>query len=297
MTRAGWSGNFQLVWSPSSRGLSDFQKCPRYYWLRHVRRLRRSGSNAHTAFGTAVHAGLEAYYACPGDGQERLREALRGALVSAEADGLPMEHQKHKTRQRLTEALVAWHDELGVDTDYWLPLWEGASEQAVEVPLWSDIARNGQVVMAGTIDRVLEYGGRPVILDTKTTGSYESAWFFDRFRPDTQISTYVALAQRCIPELRPMAFIDAFFITAGGVSVRRELIQVLDASEALADASYWIGQAHACAAADSWPANRQSCHHYGGCEFVSVCREAPGNRERILRSDYEVQPDEDDDSE
>lgn len=275
-------------WSPSAVG--DFCKCPWYYHATQVEGWRKPG-NLDLLYGSALHDGLWAYYESLSYGEENpLHEAIKTALAAGA--GLPISDEDTvKTRPNLVRGLIEWSDSYGVGTPGWLPLLPEASP-ANEVPFEIDlgmITPNGTpYTLYGILDRVVALKGKPAVLDSKSTKFSMGSFYFDRFRPDTQISLYEGAGTLLFYGYKGKVLIDAFFLSkTQGVNVFRAELEVHDGIEAIEDAKFWIGQAEICATMGVWPRNRTSCSLYGGCVFRKVCAAPAASRQLILEQEYE----------
>jgi len=194
-----------------------------------------------------------------------------------------------KTRPNLVRALIAWHDEYGVDSDGWLPLLpeaDHANEVAFAVDLDIKTPNGLPYKLVGVLDRVVSLRGKPAIIETKSTGSALSSYFFNRFQPDTQISLYAGVGALLFAGYRGKILLDGIFITKNGIEVYRHELNVADGASELKDAEFWIKQAEACALSGYWPRNRAVCGLYGGCMFREVCAAPERSQNAILREKF-----------
>lgn len=275
-------------WSPSSLG--DFQKCPWYFWATQVAGYRRPG-NMDLLFGTALHDGLWAYYERCADGPEvALRAAVQTALDSGRE--LPVRSDKTvKTKLNLVSGLVEWADTYGYGTPGWLPLLSEAAP-ANEVPFEIDLDMRTPAgtpyTLYGILDRVVRFKGKPAIIDSKSTKFSAGSFYFDRYKPDTQISLYAGAASLLFHDYCGKVLIDAFFVTkTQGVTTFRGELDICDGAEAIEDVKVSIKQAEACVVEDHYPRNRTSCSLYGGCVFREVCSAPTASRHLILEQTFE----------
>ena len=279
---------FRYRWSPTA--LSDFCKCPWYFWATQVEGWHRPG-NMDLLYGAALHDGLWAYYESLSYGEEDpLHEAIKVALVAGAE--LPISDESTvKTRPNLVRGLIEWADSYGVGTPGWLPLLPEAApanEVPYEIDLGMTTPSGTPYTLYGILDRVVLMKGKPVIIDSKSTKFSMGSFYFDRFRPDTQISLYAGAGSMLFHGYRGKVLIDAFFISKTlGVEVFRGELDTHDGGEAIEDAKFWIRQAEVCATTDVWPRNRTSCSLYGGCTFRRVCSAPAASRQLILEQEFE----------
>lgn len=281
----------------SSHDIMDFQRCPWLYYARHILRYRRR-SDGKMTFGTAVHEGLDTYHRTEGDNDTRLVAAVRDALAWAKE--LPaLVAPKGRSKINVVRCLVEWADEYGVESGEWLPLAPEAgeaSEVKFEIPLL--IGADGtEFFLRGTIDRIVATRRGISILDTKTTGMSPGRYFFDRFSPDGQMSTYDGAAVLLFGEdYSRELIVEAFFIRSlkregDSVQVLRETIRMVDGPEAIEDAKHWVAEADKAFLAGHWPRNRQGCTGlYGRCVYAGVCSQKPKLRKSILEQEFDYTP-------
>jgi hypothetical protein len=223
-----------------------------------------------------------------------LYDAIRVAL-DAGAELPISDEDTVKTRPNLVRGLIEWADSYGVGTPGWLPLLPAAGP-ANEVPFEIDlgiVTPNGTpYTLYGILDRVVTLKGKPAIIDSKSTKFSMGSFYFDRYRPDTQISLYAGAGTLLFYGFKGKVLIDAFFLSkTQGVNVFRAELDTHDGTEAIEDAKFWIGQAELCATTGAWPRNRTSCSLYGGCVFRKVCAAPYASRQLILAQEFEKKDD------
>lgn len=176
----------------TSSRLRLWQSCPRAHHYRYEVGLEAVGAPAHAlAFGTALHAGLEAWWIAIGEGD--VGRALSGALGAAERSlaGAQDEQLDPYDLAKLTAMLAAY--------DAQWQRWACSTEVlAVErafsyelVSPWGDVSQTWRV--AGKIDALVRLAdGRVAIVEHKSSSSDASAGsdYRRRLTLDPQVSTY-----------------------------------------------------------------------------------------------------------
>jgi hypothetical protein len=284
-----FNNGYQFAWDSTSLGW--LKTCPRLYYYSMVLGYRRKadGLSVHLKFGLVYHAALELYdhERAAGEGHEHaLRSALRYTLTETWVDGAPWESEHNlKTRSSLIRSVIWYLEEFHDDNAKTVILDNG--KPAVELSFKMQVGDN---LLCGHLDRLVEYQDSTFVMDRKTTTTTVSSYFFDRFKPDNQMTLYTLASKIVFGAPVQGVIIDAAQIAVGfsrfarGITYRtpREL------EEWLGDTNAWITQAHAFTDAKHFPQNDKACHQYGGCTFRRVCGSDPAVRDHHLRSDFEV---------
>jgi hypothetical protein len=194
-----------------------------------------------------------------------------------------------KTRENLIRTIVWYLEQFADDSCSTIILSDGSAavEHSFRLPV-----DNG-IVLAGHLDRLVDYAGKPYIQDQKTTGSTITARFFAGYNPDDQISGMYPFAGRSIFGL-PIkgVMLDGAQIAVGFSRFERGFIFVDDGqlNEWYDDAMYTIERARTATAEGHFPRNRGSCHKFAGCEFREICSKSPHVREQFLKGSFEQRP-------
>ena len=284
------SSGFQYAWDATS--ISAYEKCPRYYQLRHIEGWQRPQRNAHLLFGGVYASALEHYAKYIALGQshdDALREVFTEALIATWIDGAPWQSDHNaKTRETLLRSIVWYLEEFLTDPAPVVLLADGkpAVELSFSVPFSSDY------MYCGHIDKLVEYGGNKFIMDQKTTGTTISPYYFKNYSPDIQMSGYTWAGSIMFDLPVSGVIIDAAQIAVGFTRFARGFINL---PRPLLDEWYentlsTIEDARRSHEADHYRMTRTSCGNFGGCDFRSVCSRIPEHRQRVLQSEYERQP-------
>ncbi len=143
-------------------------------------------------------------------------------------------------------------------------------------------------IMTGHIDRLVELHETFWFCDLKTTAYTISSSFFEKFQPDNQMSLYTVGGKIIFEQDLMGGIIDGAQVAIGFSAFSRGMIEMTKGSqeEWLSEFKMWIKQAEMFAKAEYWPANDTACHHYGGCDFLDVCKRDPKSRLNKLKTNF-----------
>lgn len=281
----------QFAWDSTSLGY--IKTCPRFYEYAMVRGLRPRGDDesVHLVFGSIYHAALENYdhgRARGLDHHSALRGALRYTLESTWNNGPITWDHTQKTRETLIRSVVWYLEEFGQD-DQAKTVILSNGKPAVELSFKMEI---DGIVFCGHLDRLVEFGNAIYVMDRKTTTTTVASYYFDRYKPDNQMSLYTVASKIVFGTPVQGVIIDAAQIAVGFTRFARGMTyRTPDESEEwLNEARVWIDLAHQFAERGHFPMNDKACHSYGGCTYRKVCGSAPAIREALLQADFEHRP-------
>jgi hypothetical protein len=276
----------QFKWNASS--LAAFLKCPRYYQLNTLEGWTlRDGDNVHLRFGSVYANALQRYYVSRHEGADReeaIREAVRLALIETwDGDGPWESSHPAKDRFTLIRTIVWYFEEFRDD----LPIFEVDGHPAVEQPFSIEVD-NGNVFV-GTLDRGVLYSDAKFIMDQKTTGSAIGKYYFEGYKPDTQMSMYTFAGRAVFDTPIKGVIIDAAQIMVSFSRFGRAITYRTDAEleEWYHDTLATIERAREMTRKQHFPMNPASCGNYGGCVFRRICSRSPEVRKQFLISDFE----------
>lgn len=215
---------YSAVWLSHS-SISDFQKCPRRYFLNNVYKDRRTGhkimlTSPALALGSAVHAVLESLSTLPV--KERFATSLierfqpAWAKVSGKQGGFTDEATEHDYKQRGEKMLRQVMQHPG-------PLQELAVKLKQDLPQYW-LSESDGLILCGKIDwlEYLQAENTVGIIDFKTGKGEE--------RPDSlQLSIYYLLAHNC--QERPVTRVSYWYLARDNAPTPQTLPD-LDAAEA-----------------------------------------------------------------
>lgn len=288
----------QFAWDSTSIKLAE--ECLYKYHLKMIEGWTPLRKSVHLLFGGHYATALERFYKYQAEGQDR-EEALCDVIAEALADtweyeldetgepilgsGQPWTSDHNtKTRENLIRTIIWYTDQFEDDPCQTIMLSDGrpAVEHSFTLPI-----DNG-LVLAGHLDRLVEYAGKPYVQDQKTSGSTITQRYFEGFAPDTQMSLYTFAGKAIFGLPVSGVIIDAAQIAVGFTRFERGFTfrSASQLDEWYDHTLYHIETARSATRENHFPMNRSSCGNYGGCEFRHVCSRSPEIREQFLKADF-----------
>jgi hypothetical protein len=281
--------------------------------------------SAHLIFGGIYASALEDYHKAVAQGIDReqaIRDVVHMALIETweydqcercdgtgeistgpkkvecpdcggqgilEGSGHPWDSNHNlKTRGNLIRSIVWYFEQFRDDPCTTVILSTGAAavEHSFKLPV-----DNG-IVLAGHLDRLVEYSNHLYVQDQKTSGSTITGRFFESFNPDTQMSLYTWAGKAIFHIPVKGVMIDAAQIAVGFTRFERGFTFRSDdqLEEWYDGAMNTIERARQATRDGYFPMNPSSCGNFGGCEFRNVCNKAPSVRQQFLKGDFALQP-------
>ena len=288
----------QYAWDSTSIGL--LKTCARLYYYIIICGYQPKSESIHLRYGMEVHAALQDFDNFIAQGfsfESALRETVRNLLTRTE-DWVVDESAKpgqYKNRTTLLELIVDYLDYYRDDAAETVILESGrpAVEMSFRFELdWGPVP-DQPYILAGHLDKVVEFAGERFVKDYKTTTTTISSYYFKQYEPHNQMTLY-SLAGRIAlgTEIRGV-MIDGMQILLEKPHrfVRDMTYRTQDQlDEWLVDLEYHLNQAEAYARAQYWPMNDMSCDKFGGCRFREVCSKSPAVREQFLTADFHQLP-------
>lgn len=269
--------------------LSTFANCRQKYHYRINRGLVGLEPMLAPEFGGAIHKALDVMYAWKMEhGTFATEDGIKIFKAEYEED---LEKDDKRTHQMgewiLRNYAQTYQDE---------PFHVIASEQAFTLPL-----PNGNNFI-GRIDKIIEWAGVHWVLDHKTTSQLGSQ-YSKSLEPNAQYTGYVWAAQQLGYKKCAGVIVDAILVAKGllQASSRARLTPLarFDAYRSQGHIDEWMvttiklhkdirhQEDH-----DIWPMDgtfNGLCTYYGECPYRRLCREEPGVREQIIKTDYKVE--------
>lgn len=193
-----------------------------------------------------------------------------------------------KTRETLIRTII-WYVDQFADSAVKVIL-DSEGKPLVERSFTLNV--DGGIVFAGHLDTCVEYAGSPYVMDQKTSKSTISAYYFEGYRPDIQMSMYSFSGKAIFNLPVKGVIIDAAQIAVGfsrferGFTFRTEL----ELDEWYDDMMILITRIRQMTANNYFPMDRTACGNYGGCEFRGVCSRDPAVRRQFLLADFTQGP-------
>jgi hypothetical protein len=299
----------QFAWDSTS--IKSFDTCPRYYYYKHIEGWYTFGKSVHLRFGAIYATALEHYAKHRALGMERdaaIVEVVHEALIATwdysytsveaaqkqdplariEGSGKPWDSgDTHKTRSTLIRTIV-WYFEHFEDDLEVIKLSNGkpAVEYSFKLPVENDI------IFCGHIDKLVEYGGSPMVMDQKTTKSTVGHYYFDQFAPDVQMSMYTFAGKIIYDMPIKGVIIDAAQVAINFTRFERGVTFRTDSqlNEWYDNVMSTIERAQHAARENHFPMNTTACGNYGGCDFRHICSKAPEVRNQFLAGNFTRAP-------
>lgn len=321
-TNSSFDANgLQFAWDATSITLAE--ECLRKYQYRMIEGWSPLGLNDHIRFGAHYATALEHYYKRRAEGEDKnvaLRAVVEECLhdtwdretcdecngagrinegpdscVYCEGTGLAggkpwQSSDPVKTRENLIRTIVWYADQFEDEEIKVVTLADGSP--AVEYSF--SISVDDDIIFAGHIDRLVEFGGDKYVMDQKTTKTTLSQYYFDQYSPHTQMSMYTFAGQMIYNIPVKGVIIDAAQIAVGFTRFARGFtFRTKDQLEEWYTNSLWYialarhETARFLATGEPMPMNLSACGNYGGCPFRQVCSKSPQVRPQFLAGAFE----------
>jgi hypothetical protein len=282
------ASGIQFVWNSTSIKLAE--ECLRKYQYKMIEGWKPRGLSVHLKFGAHYATALEHYYkhrALGATSEEALRLVVMEALTDTwdRETGPWLSDHNLKTRENLIRTIIWYVDQF--EDEAITVLHDSSGAPMVEHSVLLDV--DDGLMFAAHIDRMVEYGGAPYVMDQKTTATTITAHWFNQWSPDVQMSMYTFLGKAAFNIPVKGVILDAAQIAVGfsrferGFTFRTES----QLNEWYDDSMYHIERARTATRNAEFPMNRTACSNYGGCEFRGVCSRSPDVRAQWLAADFE----------
>jgi PD-(D/E)XK nuclease superfamily len=276
------------------------ETCLRKYQYKMLQRWQPHRKSVHLLFGGWYATALEEFHKALADGvdyEQAICDVVHEALIATweyeeDESGEPIEgtgtpwtsDHNTKTRENLIRTIIWYLDQFRDDPCTTVILSNGSA--AVEHSFKLD-ADNG-IILAGHLDRLVEYSDKLYIQDQKTTGSTITSRFFEGFNPDTQMSLYTFAGKAIFNLPVKGVMIDGAQIAVGFTRFERGFTFRDDGqlAEWYDGAMLTIERARQATLDNNFPMNPSSCGNYGGCEFRHICARSPSVRQNFLLGDF-----------
>jgi hypothetical protein len=285
------SNGIQFAWDNTS--VSLFKTCPRkYYYTIHLGYVAKVTPPA-LAFGIHFHTCMQAWHYMQAAGLDREVAAQRlVTLAGLLGETLPL-GDTARTKETLVRTVVWYVEQFWDDAAKTVQLSDGypAVEHSFTLPLTS--YQNLDVYLCGHIDRLVQWQGKTYVSDYKTTKYSLDRKHFAKFKPSTQFPLYTAachLIAGGTQDLPPAdgVIVDAVQLSPNFSRFARHIVDynLEEVNEYIEGLLYWISRGMDACAANTFPANEESCDKYGGCVFREVCSKPPARREAYLSGSF-----------
>lgn len=315
----------QYAWDSTSLGY--MKTCPKLYYYIMIEGYGEKDRSVHLTFGIEYHKALEEYDDERIKGvnhEDAVRTVVRDLLVRIHNWDVDTGTRagNYKNPRTLLQLVIDYLDKYSDDPaktvirengdaatelSFRFELDWGPQSEAAKTDV--DHPDNGlhyngvhiQVqhvqpyVLSGHLDRVVNFNDAILVMDRKTTTTTPSAYYFDQYSPNNQMSLYTIAGQVVLNTAIKGVIIDAaqVLLEKPNNYVRGFTFRTPDQSkEWLLDLKFWLNQAENYATVGYWPMNDTACDKFGGCRFRGVCSKDPAVRERFLEADFVKLPQE-----
>lgn len=252
--------------------LETFLRCPRKYYFEKCLSLQSNREKTGADFGTALHAAIGKFYELRVDGEVPFEDIV---LLSIQAFTEKWEGKAEDGKRNAVQGLQLINAYCNCYRNdratYKKDMIE--TEVVLEMPLSS--------FLTCRIDRILLENNCTTVVDTKSSGSPLTEWFWKGFRNSFQLRGYKYVVEQILGTCDnvqvdavkvPLAEIEKTFQRQSMfytdlqmeefLNTYRECVERITAALALPEEKA-LGKFHQCPTA---------CGDYGGCEFLSVCQ-------------------------
>ena len=287
--------------------LSSIQRCAFLYATTYIEQLEPLQESISLKFGTAFHSSLETY-----------TKAIFAGAPHKEAQALALRHAHSETgdytkdkegniisftpwvhslpRKEMIGIVpllraIIWYTDTYIEDDFVTVQKENgdpAIELSFTLPAGQENLAGEPYFYVGHMDRLAEWRKKIWVCDWKTTSqSLDSQWYRDTFDPTTQGYLYMIAGNAMYHKKVDGIMYDLVGSQVYGTKFDRlHLVWKGDEfmNEFLAEQYQWIKFAEACALAEEWPRNFNSCGMYGGCPLRDLCTSPKKLRGRLANS-------------
>lgn len=286
--------NLQMAWDSTSIG--TLKECPRKYQLSILLGWIPRETALPLVFGILYHEALELYDILVIRDKLSHKQAIEAVCRNTlkktwdKKNNAPWKTgDKYRNRYTLLRAVIWYLDKLGENNPFPPTILSNGSP-AVELSFrWEmeiNCKLNGEnYMLCGHLDKLASYGNQLWVVDRKTTQATIGSYYFKRFNPDNQMSTY-SFASKFIFET-PVAGV---VIDAVQTAVNFSEYSFGFAMRAPGHLAEWyeglrikLGENERYIEADYWPMNDKACFL---CEFKSICGRTPAVRDNFLKTHF-----------
>jgi hypothetical protein len=253
--------------------------------------------SVHLRFGIEYHAALQEWEVLRAEGvkaEAALEVVIKNVLVRTKE--WDPDH-KYKNKDNLVKLVIHYLDHFRDDPAKTVmkatgePMVEQSFRHELDYSPSSSKAGYGNqpYMLCGHLDRVVEFNEEIFVMDHKTTTTTPSAYYFNQYDPNNQMSLYTWAGQIIFKSTIAGVIIDAAQVLIGlpkfvrGVTYRT----AAQLEEWMIDLKHWLALAERYAIEGYWPMNDTACDKFGGCPFRPICSKDPRVRETFLKSDFE----------
>ncbi len=238
-----------------SSKLKCYLECPRQFYWRHVRHLVPFHEKTALSFGTAIHEGLFTWHKT---------YDIEESVDAFHRHWNDTMHEELRTAEKGEKLLRGY-------AERYPPKMEPFEFEMLEQKVQIDI---DGIQYGGRIDGIVRWGGMNLVLDHKTA-SRMGRTYFDRFRPDLQMTGYAFMAKQLLQKPIHGVVINVLYFTKTKMDFIREISsrepfeyeEFVSVVMRLVDeilSNDWENR-------NSWMPNWTSCGNWGGCDYRDLC--------------------------
>lgn len=269
--------------------LSDYKKCPRYFYHRHLEHLAVLDpmSEYKQCFGSAFHLGLEIWYEGIKNGIDPLDEDLRTKAVN-DAKEL------FNNFEGADQYGVCTLERLEVYLRLYFVRFQKENFKVIETEIGGSFTFDGITVIFKA-DMLIEDTFGLCVFETKTSGRRG----YLIVEPNSQLDTYISGVRVNTGEDVERAMFNQIYYRKGTKKemvtdtvdfVREETTRTpAKLDEWKKDTVFYSNMIKESSKNNYWPKNPNNCTAYGGCMFTRLCCQTdPGIKDTLKRSLYSI---------
>lgn len=276
--------------------LGDYKKCPRYYYLRHIKGWRPQGTAMPLVFGLCWHSAMDVIWSGFGKVSDRdlVDAAMEGfASTWIESGGKPfsdltlqdLEILGARTPMNAKEMLVNYIDKRR-------EILEGmtlvAAERPFAVPIFPD---RPDIWYIGRRDKDIRLNGEGIVIEHKTTSEYKidggfKTQYLESWYPNSQCEGYLYAANIELGNVR-YVWVDAALVH----KKVHDAFRFIPISATFANLDNWLWECRdwieriltekdrlenntvSGSTLGAFPKNTEQCSgKYGLCSMLGICR-------------------------
>lgn len=259
--------------------MSTFLTCQRKYDFKINKGLVGITAPVAAEFGKCIHTALDSWY--KNRDVDAAIDLFRNIYVETDEDD--------KRTHRMGEWILRNYNDKYQDQ----PFKVLATEHEFTLPL-----PNGKKLI-GRIDKIIEWDGSVWGMDHKTT-SQLGPTYMKMHTPNLQFSGYTWAIQQMGYANCQGILVDALLVAKGLLEGKSKTLTPLardfayrskeDIEEYLLITKHIQDSIVDCETMDWWSPNFDACSDYGECPYRRICKEPAEFRDRIIASDYKVEP-------
>jgi len=258
--------------SPSGIGTAA---CLRRFYYEKILKLKGSGASSALIFGTAIHKAMETYHALKP--QNLPLSELQHAVVRSFVEEWAKYNIVGDSKRNLDSGMLILNKYCEVyqhDDSIFV-------EEDIESSQWMPMPNGTRLLVK--MDRVLVSENIIRLVDTKTTSSSLTDYYFKKYENDLKMSLYFMVVENLLGRCDDM-MIDAIKVPlpikdpSTGFARRcfsRTELQIQDALNTYAKITDYIMIALKMPQ-ENWAelffCNQEECDKYSGCKYLSICK-------------------------